>query len=47
MHYVITDQSLDGELFNAYLYTYDKRGLEFLPGLHPEKIYGRNVLSYQ
>ena len=44
---MITDGSLEGELFNVYLYTFDKRGLEFLPGLNPDKIYGRNILSYQ
>lgn len=47
VHYVITDESMEGELFNVYLYTYDKRGLEFLPGLNPEKIFGRNILAYQ
>lgn len=34
-------------MYNVYLYTYDNRGLEFLPGLHPDKIFGRNILSYQ
>jgi len=38
---------MKGELFNIYLYTYDKRGLEFLPGLNPDKIFGRNILAYQ
>lgn len=47
VHYVVTDSSMDGELFNIYLYTYDKRGLEFVPGLHPEKIFGRNILNFQ
>lgn len=47
IHYVVTDESLKGELFNVYVYTYDKRGLEFLPGLHPDKIFGRNILTYQ
>ena len=47
MHYAVTDESLNGELFNIYLYTYDKRGLEFLPGLNPDKIFGKNILSYQ
>ncbi len=27
VHYAITDSSLNGELFNVYLYTYDKKGL--------------------
>lgn len=44
---MITDESLKGELFNVYVYTYDKRGLEFLPELHPDKIFGRNILSFQ
>lgn len=30
-----------------YLYTYDGQGIEFLPGLDPDKIYGRNLLNYQ
>lgn len=47
VHYVITDSSMEGELFNVYLYTYDQRGFEFLPELHPNKIFGRNILSYQ
>ena len=47
VHFVIPDESMEGELFNVYLYTYDKRGLEFLPGLQPEKIFGRNILAYQ
>jgi len=47
VHYAVTDESLNGELFNIYLYTYDKRGLEFLPGLNPDKIFGKNILSYQ
>ena len=47
VHYAVTDASLEGELFNIYLYTYDKRGLEFLSGLNPDKIFGRNILSYQ
>jgi hypothetical protein len=30
---------------NVYIYTYDKQGLEFLPELSPEQIYGRNTLA--
>jgi len=34
-----------GEVCNAYIYTYDKKGLEFLPELNPSNIYGRNILN--
>ena len=27
VHYVVTDSSMEGELFNIYIYTHDKRGL--------------------
>lgn len=47
VHYAVTDPSLKGEIFNVYIYTYDNRGLEFLPGLNPDKIFGRNILSFQ
>ena len=45
IHFVITDKSLDGELFNAYIYSYDGKGNEFLPGLDPKKIFGKNILA--
>jgi hypothetical protein len=38
---------LNGEVFNAYIYTYDDKGLEFLPELQPSGIYGRNIVDYQ
>uniref|UniRef100_A0A1J3JR11 Uncharacterized protein n=4 Tax=Noccaea caerulescens TaxID=107243 RepID=A0A1J3JR11_NOCCA len=41
IHLLISDGSLDGEVFNAYIYTYDGKGLEFLPDLQPSNIYGR------
>lgn len=27
IHFVISDKSLNGEVFNVYLYTYDGRGI--------------------
>lgn len=47
MHLLISDESLGGEVFNAYIYTYDGRGLEFLPDLHPSGIFGRNIVDYR
>lgn len=41
IHLLISDSSLDGEVFNVYIYTYDGKGLEFLPDLQPSTIYGR------
>lgn len=46
MHFAISDSSLDGEIYNVYLYTYDGKGVEFLPGLETEGIYGQNTLEY-
>lgn len=34
-----------GEVCNAYIYTYDNKGLEFLPELNPSNIFGRNTLN--
>jgi hypothetical protein len=45
IHLLLSDASLNGEVCNAYIYTYDQRGLEFLPELNPENIYGRNTLN--
>ena len=45
IHLLISDPSLEGEVSNAYIYTFDDRGLEFLPGLNPNNIYGRNTLD--
>ena len=36
---------MDGEVCNAYIYTYDGKGLDFLPDMHPSHIYGRNTLD--
>lgn len=47
IHFVISDKSMKGEVFNVYLYTYDGRGIEFLPGLGTEGIYGKNILEYR
>lgn len=47
IHLVISDDSLNGEVCNAYIYTYDGRGLEFLPELHPSGIFGRNIVDYR
>jgi hypothetical protein len=47
IHLLISDDSMEGEVCNAYIYTYDGRGLEFLPDLHPSSIYGRNTLDYK
>lgn len=47
IHLLITDPSMNGEVCNAYIYTYDGRGLEFLPDLHPSGIFGRNTLDYK
>ena len=47
MHLAVTDESLSNEVFNIYLYTYDGKGAEFLPGMNVEGIYGKNVLDYR
>lgn len=46
IHFAITDPSLNGDVFNVYLYTHDGRGAEFLPGLNTDGIYGQNILDY-
>ena len=45
IHLLLSDESLEGEVCNAYVYTFDGRGLEFLPDMHPSSIYGRNTLD--
>lgn len=45
IHLLLSDGSMQGEVCNAYIYTFDDRGLEFLPNLHPSSIYGRNILD--
>lgn len=45
IHLLISDESMAGEVCNAYIYTYDQKGLEFLPELNPSNIYGRNILN--
>ena len=45
IHLLLSDESLGGEVCNAYVYTFDGRGLEFLPEMHPNSIYGRNTLD--
>ncbi len=47
VQFVVTDNSMDGDVFSIYLYTYDGRGKEFLPNMDPSKIYGRNTLMYR
>ncbi len=42
---MLSDSSMEGEVCNAYVYTFDGRGLEFLPELNPSGIYGRNLLD--
>ena len=45
IHLLISDESMTGEVCNAYVYTHDQKGLEFLPELNPSNIYGRNILN--
>ncbi len=45
IHLLLSDDSLAGEVCNAYIYTYDQKGLEFLPELNPANIFGRNTLN--
>ncbi len=45
IHFAITDPSLNGEVFNVYLYTFDGKGSEFLSGIDPKKVYGKNLLE--
>lgn len=45
IHMLLSDDSLDGEVCNAYVYTFDGKGLEFLPELHPNGVFGRNTLN--
>jgi hypothetical protein len=47
IHFAISDSSLNGEVYNVYLYTHDGRGIEFLPGLGTDGIYGQNTLEYR
>jgi hypothetical protein len=47
IHFAISDASMQGEVYNIYLYTYDDRGIEFLPGLDTKGIYGQNILEYR
>lgn len=47
IHLLLSDESLDGEVCNAYIYTFDGRGLEFLPDLNPSHIFGRNTLDFK
>ena len=44
---MITDDSMEGELFNVYIYSFDQKGNEFLNGLDPKKIFGKNTLAYK
>jgi hypothetical protein len=44
---LVTDNSMDGDIFSVFLYTFDDKGKEFLPDMDPEKIYGRNTLAYR
>ena len=44
---LVRDASLDNGFMNIFLYTYDGKGLEFLPGLDPEHIFGTNILNYK
>lgn len=36
---------MQGEVCNAYIYTFDDKGIEFLPNLNPSNIFGRNILD--
>ena len=45
IHLLLSDGSLDGEVINAYIYTFDGRGFDFLPNLGPNTIFGRNILA--
>ena len=47
IHFAISDASMEGEIYNLYLYTYDGKGVEFLPGLETEGINGQNTLEYR
>ena len=47
IHFAISDASMEGEIYNVYLYTFDGKGVEFLPGLNTEGIYGQNILEYR
>jgi hypothetical protein len=47
IQFLVTDNSMDGDIFSVYLYTYDGKGNEFLPNMDPNKIYGRNTLMYR
>ena len=42
-----TDGSMEGDIFSIFLYTFDDRGKEFLPGMQPEGIFGRNTLQFR
>ena len=46
IHFAISDPSLDGQIYNVYLFTYDGRGSEFLPGLNTDGIFGKNILDH-
>lgn len=38
---------MEGDIFSIFLYTFDDKGKEFLPGMQPEGIYGRNTLHFR
>ena len=45
IHLLLSDPSMQGEVCNAYIYTFDDKGIEFLPNLNPSNIFGRNILD--
>ena len=45
IHLLLSDGSLDGEVINAYIYTFDGRGFDFLPNMGSSAIFGRNILG--
>lgn len=47
IHFAISDDTLTNEIYNVYLYTYDEKGTEFLPGLNTDGIFGKNILDYR
>lgn len=47
VNFLVRDSSLDNSFVNLFLYTYDGKGVEFLPGLDPSNIYGSNILNFQ
>ena len=44
--FLVRDSSLEDSFMHLFLYTFDDKGIEFLPGLDTKEIFGTNVLNF-